>query len=131
MKDIPDFVDKAVFKDLNKSSFWLRIYSSFLTLNDFNNDYLKKIFEKKIDFKNSNLSMICSAIKEELELPVIEQGFLYRDLHGGIKINHHIVKKKLPAGFYVFLTMPYKMALLHPKLYFNLFAIFGINFSYF
>jgi hypothetical protein len=69
--------------------------------------------------------------KEELELPVIEQGFLYRDLHAGIKINYHIAKKKLPAGVYVFLTMPYKMALLHPKLYFNLFAIFGINFSYF
>jgi len=27
MKDIPDFVDKTVFKDLNKSSFWLRIYT--------------------------------------------------------------------------------------------------------
>jgi hypothetical protein len=55
--NIIDFVDKSFFKDLDKSSFWLRIYSSILTLNDFNNDSFKKIFEKKIDFKNSNLSM--------------------------------------------------------------------------
>jgi hypothetical protein len=55
----------------------------------------KKILEKKIDFKNPNLSIVCLAIKEKLELPVIKQGFLFSDLYGDIKINCHIIPFQL------------------------------------
>ena len=109
MISMRDLVDKSVFKDLDKSAFWLRVYNTTCIPHSSFHDILKHIINE-ISFKNSKLSIHCLGITGDgPELQFIKQDLPYSNPYGTLTISSEFLVKKLPAGTYVFLATPYKI----------------------
>lgn len=105
---ISNLVDKSAFKNLDESSYWLRIYNTPLLPCD-NLSNVTKGIVNKISFKNIKLSIDCLAISGNgPKLPFIEQD-IPSNINGQLSYPSKLVYKELQKGSYVFITIPYKI----------------------
>ncbi len=105
---IGDLVDKSVFKDLDKSSVWLRVYNT-CRIRNHDLSLVGQYVKNSVSFKNLNLSIYCvKIVNNELKLPFVIQ-YEHSNINGTLTYHSELIYKELPKGIYVFLATPYKI----------------------
>ncbi len=106
---LESFVPTNWFKNLDESSYWLRVYSVVPVSHTACQQVFKDGFSSFcIDTKP--IQAVYAAIDEGFKLPLISQSFPYSQKESGIiQVRSKIDEFELPASTYVFLVMPYKV----------------------